>query len=131
MVVGHPETNQVGVFSEAVSTHWGQSVPWEFSTAMVFNENRGGLVHDLELVALPGRCALGANPMIAASYSLDGRTFSQQKPIRAGKIGDSLKRLVWWGAGMFKQYRIQRFSGTSDAHLTVLRLDANIEPLGY
>jgi hypothetical protein len=129
--VGHPETNQVGVLSEDVSTHWGEAVPWEFSTAMVFNENKGGLVHDLELVALPGRCALGANPMISASYSLDGRTFSQQKPIRAGKIGDSLKRLVWWGAGMFKQYRIQRFSGTSDAHLTVLRLDANIEPLAY
>lgn len=129
--VGSPKTNQVGVLSEDVSTHWGHSVPWEFSTAMVYGENKGGMVHSLELVALPGRCALGADPMVTATYSLDGRTWSQPKPIRAGKVGDSLKRLVWWGAGMFKQYRIQKFAGASDAHLTVLRLDATIEPLGY
>jgi len=129
--VGDTASTALGVLSDTVSSHWGQVVPWEFGTAMVYNEGRGGIVHELELVALPGRNAQGSDPRISTSYSLDGQTWSQEKSIRAGSRGDSLRRLTWMGQGMLRNYRIQRFSGTSDAHLSVLRLEAQLEPLGY
>jgi hypothetical protein len=32
---------------------------------------------------------------------------------------------------MMRNYRIQRFSGDSSSHLSVMRLEARLEPLGY
>jgi hypothetical protein len=128
---GDTETQVIGVLDESVSSHFGIPCAWEFSTAMVYNESRGGIVHELELVALPGRVALGDNPMIETSYSVDGRTWSQSRSIRCGTAGESGKRLIWLQQGMLRSYRIQRFTGDSSSHLSVMRLESRLEPLGY
>jgi hypothetical protein len=124
-------TNQFGYLVDDVSTHWGQPIAWNFQTQIIYNESRGVVVHDLELVALTGRVALGADPQISTSYSQDGVTYSQPKFIRAGKIGDRSKRLVWMQQGAFRNWRLQRFSGTSDAFLSFARLEARLEPLAW
>ena len=82
-----------------------------------------------DLVGLPGRVPLGADPVIWTSYSLDGETWSQERAISAGRQGQRRKRLVWLGQGSMEQWRIQRFRGTSDAHLSVARLEAQLEAL--
>jgi len=128
---GDTQSNAFGYLVDDISTHWGQTVGWNFQTQIVYNESRGVVVHDLELVALTGRVALGADPRISTSYSQDGITYSQQKFIRAGKIGDRSKRLVWMQQGSFRNWRLQRFSGTSDAFLSFARLEARLEPLAW
>jgi hypothetical protein len=128
---GDTQTAAIGYLVDDISTHWGQTVGWNFQTQIVYNESRGVVVHDLELVALTGRVALGADPQISTSYSQDGITYSQQKFIRAGKIGDRSKRLVWMQQGSFRNWRLQRFSGTSDAFLSFARLEARLEPLAW
>jgi hypothetical protein len=128
---GDTQSNAIGYLVDDVSTHWGQTVGWNFQTQIIYNESRGVVVHDLELVALTGRVALGADPQISTSYSQDGITYSQQKFIRAGKIGDRSKRLVWMQQGSFRNWRLQRFSGTSDAFLSFARLEARLEPLAW
>ena len=85
--------------------------------------------HELELVALPGRVALGADPVIWTSYSLDGETWSQERATPAGRQGQRLQRIAWRRQGKMRQYRMQRFRGTSDAHLSIARLEAEIEAL--
>jgi hypothetical protein len=128
---GDTQTAAFGYLVDDVSTHWGQTVGWNFQTQIVYNESRGVVVHDLELVALTGRVALGADPQISTSYSQDGVTYSQPKFIKAGKIGDRSKRLVWMQQGSFRNWRLQRFSGTSDAFLSFARLEARLEPLAW
>jgi hypothetical protein len=128
---GDTQTTAIGYLVDDVSTHWGQTVGWSFQTQIIYNESRGVVVHDLELVALTGRVALGADPQISTSYSQDGVTYSQQKFIKAGKIGDRSKRLVWMQQGSFRNWRLQRFSGTSDAFLSFARLEARLEPLAW
>jgi len=128
---GDTQTAAFGYLVDDVSTHWGQTVGWNFQTQIIYNESRGVVVHDLELVALTGRVALGADPQISTSYSQDGITYSQQKFIKAGKIGDRSKRLVWLQQGSFRNWRLQRFSGTSDAFLSFARLEARLEPLAW
>jgi hypothetical protein len=128
---GDTQSAAFGYLVDDVSTHWGQTVGWNFQTQIIYNESRGVVVHDLELVALTGRVALGADPQISTSYSQDGVTYSQQKFIRAGKIGDRSKRLVWMQQGGFRNWRLQRFSGTSDAFLSFARLEARLEPLAW
>jgi hypothetical protein len=128
---GDTQTAAIGYLVDDVSTHWGQTVGWNFQTQIIYNESRGVVVHDLELVALTGRVALGADPQISTSYSQDGVTYSQPKFIKAGKIGDRSKRLVWMQQGSFRNWRLQRFSGTSDAFLSFARLEARLEPLAW
>ncbi len=85
----------------------------------------------LELVGLTGSVAYGIDPTINTSYSTDGETWSQQKFIKAGTTGQRAKRLVWFQQGWMRNWRIQRFQGTSDAHMSFARLEAAIEPLAY
>lgn len=124
-----PTSNAIGTLSLDLSTHYGQAVGWEFNTAIAYNESRGAIFHQLELVSLPGRVPLGKNPAVWTSYSLDGEVWSQERLCRAGKQGDRTRRLTWLRQGHMRNWRIQKFRGTSDAFLSVARLEAQLEPL--
>jgi len=130
-LVGDPQSNNVGFLVDNIGTHWGQIVYWEFGTLIVYNESNGAIFNELELVSLTGRVALGIDPIISTSYSVDGMAFSQERPLRVGTTGNTTKRLAWFQQGHMRNWRIQRFRGTSQAHLSFARLEAQIEPLAY
>jgi len=56
-------------------------------------------------------------------------SWSQDRFINAGTIGDTRKRLVWFQQGHMRNMRVQRFRGDSDAHVSFLSLEARLEPL--
>ncbi len=128
-LVGDPTSSKVGHFSDTVGEHWGSVVTWEFGTTIIYNEDKGAVFNELELIALTGRVALGSDPSISTSYSLDGLSWSQEKFRKVGKIGERAKRLQWWRQGFMRLTRLQRFKGDSSAHISFLRLDASLEPL--
>ena len=127
--VGDPQSSSLGYFTNTIGSHWGQLVRWEFSTSIIYNEGNGALIHELELVALTGRVT--GSPVLSTSYSLDGLSWSQTHTIAAGGVGDRLKRLAWFRQGHMRNWRVQRFQGVSDAHLSFARLEAQIEPLAF
>ena len=98
---------------------------------IVYNEGRGAIFHELELVALTGRVEFGKDPQISTSYSVDGETWGQDHSIKAGAAGDRLKRLVWLQQGHMRNWRLQRFRGDSQSHISMARLEARVEPLAY
>jgi hypothetical protein len=128
-IAGDPTGVTLGTFTESVSTHYGDVIGWDFGTMAIYNEGRGAAVSSIELVSLPGRVAFGTDPVIWTSYSEDGETWSLEKSVKAGKQGDRAKRICWRRQGMMKNYRFQKFRGTSDAHVTFARLEMEIEPL--
>jgi len=130
-LVGDPQSSNIGYLVDTIGTHWGQTVRWEFGTLIVYNKGNGALFHELELVALTGRVALGVDPQISTSYSLDGLSWSQDRFIRVGTIGNTKKRLAWFQQGNMRNWRIQRFRGDSDSHIAFARLEAQIEGLAY
>lgn len=129
-MAGDPTSGRIGLLRGDISTHYGAVIGWDFGTLVLYNGSRGAIVHELELVALPGRVAFGKDPVIWTSYSLDGQTWSQERPTPAGRQGERQKRIAWRRQGKFRNYRMQKFRGTSDAHIAVARLEAQIEPLG-
>ena len=129
-MVGDPQSSTIGYFVQDTGHHWGQQVRWEFGTLIVYNQSNGALFNKLELVSLTGSVALGKNPQISTSYSVDGKAYSQDRSISVGTIGSN-KRLAWFQQGHMKNWRIQRFRGDSDAHLSFMRLEAQIEALAY
>jgi len=129
-LVGDPQTTSIGYFVQDTGHHWGAQVRWEFGTLIVYNESNGAIFNKLELVSLTGSVALGINPQISTSYSVDGKAYSQERSISVGTIGSN-KRLCWFQQGHMRNWRIQRFRGDSDAHVSFIRLEAQIEPLAY
>lgn len=129
-LVGDPSGARVGAMSVAHANHWGELNTWEFGTVVIYNESRGAIFHELELVCLAGRMELGVDSRLSTSYSKDGETWSQPKYVRIGTQGQRNKRLIWLQQGAMRNWRIQRFQGTSDAQLSVARLEARIEPMG-
>jgi len=109
--------------------HFGDVVRWEFSAMAVYNEGRGALWRQLELVCLPGRVEEDDDPVVSTSYTLDGEAWSQDRPIRAGKRGDRMRRLVWFQQGFMRNWRVQRFTGDSRARIAVSRLEVQLEAL--
>jgi len=130
-LVGDPQSSTIGYMVQDIGSHWGQIVRWEFGTLIAYKEGNGAIFNELELVALTGRVALGTDPIISTSYSVDGLAWSQDRPIRVGTTGSTKKRLAWFQQGHMLNWRIQRFRGDTQAHLSFARLEAQIEALAY
>lgn len=130
-LVGDPQSSAIGYLVQDTGHHWGQQVRWEFGTIIAYNEGNGAIFNRLELVSLTGSVALGKNPQIGTSYSTDGLAWSQDRSISVGTIGNTAKRLAWFQQGHMRNWRIQRFRGDSDAHVSFMRLEAQIEALAF
>ena len=130
-LVGDPQSNSIGYLVQDTGHHWGQQVRWEFGTTIVYNEGNGAIFNRLELVSLTGSVALGKNPQISTSYSVNGLSWSQDRSISVGTTGNTAKRLAWFQQGHMRNWRIQRFRGDSDAHISFVRLEAQIEGLAF
>lgn len=128
-LVGDPQSDKIGYLTNTTSQHWSTVVGWEFSTVIIYNDGMGAIFHELELVSLSGRVDLGDEPLISTTYSLDGEVWSQPKFIMAGARGERQKRLIWLQQGAMRNWRIQKFNGTSDSRLSVARLEARLEGL--
>lgn len=128
--VGDPTSaGLLGALTDSVSSHYGQVNGWDFGTLVMYNEGQGAILHELELVCLTGRIALDVDPVIWTQYSLDGATWSLERPVKAGKQGQRRKRICWRNQGQMQNWRIQRFRGTSEAHLSIARLEGQFETL--
>ncbi len=130
-ICGDTQSSAYGYLDKTLSTHFGETIGWEFNTPIIYNEANGSIFNELELVGLPGRIPLGIDPTVWTSYSFDGETWSQEKSIQAGMIGERSKRMIWRKQGFMRQTRVQKFRGTSDAHLAITRLEAQLEGLAY
>ena len=128
-LVGDSVDGRTGRLDDTVSTQYGNHARWEFGTLVMYNQGRGAIVHELELVALTGRVAVGIDPIVNTSYSLDGVTWVPDRGVRAGMQGDRLRRLVWLQQGFLRSWRVQRFRGDSRAFATFARLQAKVEAL--
>jgi len=130
-LTGDPLSGKIGEVSRKVSTQFGEDVKWEFNVGIIYNESRGAIIHGLELVCLTGEVALGTNPVITTEYSIDGVTWSQPETTPVGKQGDRAARIMWRRQGSLRDWRTQRFSGSTAAHISIVRLEAQIEGLAF
>lgn len=128
-IFGDPQAARLGVLDNTICTHFGAANGWDFSTAIIYNGSKGAQIHSMELVALPGRVPLGAAPVVWTSFTLDGITWSQEKPCPAGGQGERQKRIAWQRQGDMRNWRVQSFRGTSDAFISFARLEAELEAL--
>jgi hypothetical protein len=111
------------------SYHYNQEIGWEFGTMIAYAGGNDAIILEMELVCLPGRILAGQDPTVWTSYSLDGETWSQERPKQLGQQGQRNKRVAWRNQGTIRNYRMQKFRGTSQGHVPMARLEIAIEPL--
>jgi hypothetical protein len=127
-LVGDTLSGNCGYLNAAVPTQYGAKVAWEFDTQLVYNESRAAIVHELELVQLPGRAA-ASDSVIWHSFTEDGLTWSDPKPSGMVTPGQTAARATWLQQGMLTQWRGLRFRGVNDAPAGIARLEARLEGL--
>ncbi len=128
-IAGDTDQARLCTFSQTDSNHYGEQVSWEFSTQIIYNAGNDAIVLELELVGFPGRVQFGTDPTIGTSYSTDGEKWSQERPVKAGRAGEHEKRICWRTNGRIRHMRMQKFRGTTDAHVSVSALEVAFEPL--
>lgn len=128
-IVGDPTSTKIGYLTDVSGEHYGQKIGWDFGLQIMYNEGKGAVLHDVELVCLTGRSAFGENPTVWTSYSLDGMSWSQERPRVAGMFGQTQKRITWLQQGFMRHWRVQKFRGTSDCRLSVIRCEITAEPM--
>ncbi len=126
---GDPLSYKVGYLTGETSSHYDEPVSWDFGTAIVYNDGMGAIFHSMELVGLPSRAPSTDKSTIWTQYSVDGVRWSVKRYTRVIGRGSLNARIQWLQMGHMQNYRMQRFGGTSDAHMTVARLEATLEPL--
>ena len=122
-------TSALGVMDQDVSTHWGEKVLWRFRTPILWNRGFPAAIARLELAAVTGRTTTGTDPTVALRWSTDGLQWSQPKRCPAGRRGERDARIQWRALGMFRGTRIYEFSGDSDCHIAVQRVEADFQSM--
>jgi len=106
---------KIGRFNPAVSTVFDNAVGFTFDTPLIYNEGRGAIIHEAEVVN-------AGRPSVAMSYTNDGLTWSQETFSRG-------ERLTWRRLGRVSRYRGFRFRGVLSGPASFARLDMKLEPL--
>lgn len=130
-VVGDPLSNALGVLSTSDSSHWGQANRWELNTPLLDNDGKSANISEMELSTLKGAVPAGVEPRVSLSWTEDGVTWSQDRAVKSGKLGERKKRLVWFDLGEWREFRSYRIRGDSNSRLSARKLRAELQPLGY
>ena len=120
----------IGNIDATIETRFGETVGWQCDTVFLYNESRYFIVHEVELVGLPGRMPLGEDARVFMSTTQDGQTYGNERAVSAGTQGQRRKRVVWRPNRKAANYLSMRFRGADTAMTAWARLEARIEPLG-
>lgn len=125
------DARRIGFTTKNHSAQYGQAIGYRFDTPIVYGEGTRVQVHSMELIATTGRNYEGdfTEQFIRRQYSLDGLTFSDAKPKSLGAVGNFQKPVKWLACGMFRNWRIERFSGLTKHALGLAKLECIFEKL--
>jgi len=127
-VVGDTESGMIGKLDDSDGRHFGEAVGWSFNTQLVYNAAKGGIIHSLEMIGLPGRGQAG-DASVFFSYTADGQQWSIERAISLGAPNERAKRIQFRPHKRFSNYLGLRFRGDSSALAGWSALEAEIESL--
>jgi hypothetical protein len=128
-IVGDTEDGRIGYVDEDLCTQYEVIPGWQFDTMLLYNGGKGAEVHCLELVGTTGRAALGDEPTVFHSYTLDGMTWSNERQVTMGVRGDRQARVQFRRRGKMRNFRGERFRGANATPISWVRLEAELEGL--
>ena len=127
IIVGDSGAPRLGRLDEGTDVHFDIAPEWGFDAGMIYNEGRGGIVHSVELIGLPGR-AKTRDAVAFMAWTRDGETFSVDRAVSMGAPGERRKRMQWRPKTRFSNYLGLRFRGVGGMP-GFAKIEAKISPL--
>jgi len=125
-ICGDLSSAAIGALSHSTAQDFGEVNGYQFDTILIYNESRGGIVHSLELVGLPGR---GAEGRVFFSRTLDGEDWGEEYAVSTGLVGDRGKRVAYRPHWRMRNYMGLRIRGADNSLRGWARLEAQVEGL--
>lgn len=128
---GHRTENKIGYLTNNEQHQWNNLIGWSFDVAFLYNEGNAALIRETELITITGNAVLGKDPSIYMRMTKNGITYTMPRYVKAGKQGERNKRLIWRNNGKIENYGSYKFTGNSDAFISVIRMDIQAEALAW
>ena len=121
---------RLGVLDQSISTRFGEVVGSRVDTKLVFDNAKRGIINTVELVGTPGYAPDGVDPVVFVSTTQDGRTWSVERTIKTGKLGQRNKRVQIRLGRRFDLFCGLRLRTADSGMMSVAVLDCELEGLG-
>lgn len=127
--VGDNDTSAIGKLDFTISTDFGEQNEGYLYTYLVYNEGKGAICHSLELTGQPGRIPFGTQGTVFVSKSLDGESWSEERPVSTGGFGQRSIRAQIRPHWKMSNYMGLRYRWLDSSIATWARLEAEFEGL--
>lgn len=117
---------RIGELDPDIYEEYGQPIVRRFTTAPFFNQGVSFSVSRLEITMEAGTGTATKDPQIRMAFSKDGKTFNNELWRGIGKIGEYMRRAIWYQLGRFSRYAVFEFEFSENTKPNVLKLEANI-----
>lgn len=107
IVVGSRASGALAYLDDTSPTLFNSRIIWQFDAGMI-PAPQPQIIHSVELIGLPGRTDNGA---VFLSYTRDGETFSMEREVTLGPLGNRTKRIAWRPHVRVSNYLGFRFRG--------------------
>lgn len=114
-IVGDCTSPALGILDSSVSAHFGEQAEWQFDAGFVYNDAKGAVIDRVELISLSGRGDESGGSAAFMSITREGRTFTQERSVSLGRLGERTKRIQWRPHFRMRNYCAFRFRGFSKA----------------
>ena len=123
------DQGRLGVLDPSVSTQYGDVAGYRFDTALLTNPDGRAIVKSVELCGLAGAAPFGVKPVVFHSWTIDARTWSQERAASTGVAGARATNVQWRGGKRVNSWMGLRFRGADAGMATFTGLNVVLERL--
>lgn len=124
LLVGDTVDGQIGELSFDFVTEYSVAIVRLFSTQPFVNNGEPIPLSMLELTMESGAGNSDApDPVVSMAVSKDGKTWTQERVRKIGKVGQYNRRIVWYRNGIFERFAVLRFRMSDPIKSAFIKLE--------
>lgn len=127
ILIGDSQDGRIGEISLDILDEYGQNILRTISSLPFSNRGESIKVPSIELTLESGvGNATVPDPVISMDRSKDGKTFSDRRTRRAGKVGEYDHRAIWRRNGRAARLEVFRWTMSDKVKWVLIKVTANI-----
>ena len=127
ILCGDSQDGRIGSVDIDVYSEYGTEIIRTFATQPLSDLGNVLTVPQMEITMESGVGDFTTtDPEIRLSTSPDGKTFNNNLVRKIGKIGEFIKRCIWYKLGRFPRFAVFKFSMSDPVKPVVIKVEANV-----
>lgn len=117
---------RIGELDPDVYTEYGEPIVRVLTAAPLHNNGAAFFLQKIELTMESGVGTATLDPQIRMSMSRDAKRFNNELWRGIGKIGEYMRRAIWYGLGRYSRYAVAQFEFSDAVKPTIIKLEAQM-----